>query len=230
MYSCQVAAEKLTRETVVESALSLADEEGVEAVTIRRLAGRLGVTPMALYWHFKNKDELMWALAEHVLSGVTADLSPGDSWQKRLRMMVEALVRVMREHPCLPDLLTAVEDKHEVESFKRATEVALDVLATAGFTLSEGFAISAYLLNGSVALVKNQPYCPANRSVTDEAEARRQRRLKLESLPPDRYPRMIEYAATLCDPPDRERYFTFGVDLLLAGVEALARKNPPAPG
>jgi TetR/AcrR family transcriptional regulator, tetracycline repressor protein len=219
-----VASEKLTRETVVEQALALADDEGVEAVTIRRLAGRLGVTPMALYWHFKNKDELMWALAEHVLSGVTADISPGDSWRKRLRMMVEAIVRVMREHPCLPDLLTAVEDKHDVDSFKRATEAALDILTEAGFTLREGFYISSYLLNGAIGLVKGQP-CPIVLPREEEAEARRQRRLKLESLPSDRYPHIIEYGATLAEPPDVEHYFTFGIDLLLTGVEALARRH-----
>jgi AcrR family transcriptional regulator len=215
----------LTRETVVEQALALADDEGVEAVTIRRLAGRLGVTPMALYWHFKNKDELMWALAEHVLSGVTADVYPGDSWQKRLRTMVEAIVRVMREHPCMPDLLTAVEDKHDLDSFKRATEAALDVLTTAGFTLREGFYISSYLLNGTIALVKNQPACSPCLSDAEEAEARRQHRLKIQSLPPDRYPHMIGYADTLIDPPDVQHYFTFGVDLLLTAVEAMAHRH-----
>src|SRR5690348_12640763 len=58
LYGCQVAGEKLSKAAVAERALRLGDEEGVEAVTIRRLAQELGVTPMALYWHFKNKDDL----------------------------------------------------------------------------------------------------------------------------------------------------------------------------
>ncbi|WP_248964206.1 TetR family transcriptional regulator [Sphaerisporangium perillae] len=219
-----MAQEKLTRETVVEHALTLANDDGVGAVTIRRLAGSLGVTPMALYWHFKNKEELMSALAEHVLSRVTADVSPGDLWHRRLRVMVEALVRVMREYPCVPDLLTEVEDKHELESFKRATEATLDVLTAAGFTLREGFQISSYLLNGTIALVKGRPACSRRPLDAEEAEARRQRRLKLESLPRDRYPHMVEYGATLAEPPDVEGYFTFGVDLLLAGIETLAAR------
>jgi TetR/AcrR family tetracycline transcriptional repressor len=221
-----VAQEKLTRETVVDQALALADDEGVEAVTIRRLASLLGVTPMALYWHFKNKDELMWALADHMLLGVTADISPGDTWQKRLRVMVEALIRVMREHPCLPALLAIVEDKHDVESFQRATEAALDVLTTAGFTLRESFYISSYLLNGSIALVRYQPTPPLR--LAEEAETRRQRRLKLESLPCDRFPRMVEYGATLAKRPDIDQYFTLGTDLLLAGIETLAQRHEPS--
>jgi AcrR family transcriptional regulator len=50
---------KLSRAAVVDRALWLADAEGVEALTIRRLAQELGVTPMALYWHFRNKEELI---------------------------------------------------------------------------------------------------------------------------------------------------------------------------
>ncbi|MFC4536269.1 TetR/AcrR family transcriptional regulator [Sphaerisporangium dianthi] len=216
-----MANEKLTRETVVEQALALADEEGVEAVTIRRLAGRLKVTPMALYWHFKNKEELMAALAEHVLRGVTADLSPDDPWQVRLRALVEAVVRAMRENPCVPDLLGAVKDKLDLESFNRATEAALDVLAEAGFTPREAYAISSYLLNGVTALVKG---CPGWSGEPAEAEERRLRRVRLESMPGDRYPRMICYGATLAEPVDLEQYFRFGVDLLLGGIHTLAAR------
>ncbi|GII66772.1 putative transcriptional regulator, TetR family protein [Sphaerisporangium krabiense] len=220
-----MAAEKLTRESVVERALELANEEGVESLTIRRLAGRLGVTPMALYWHFKNKDEMVWALAEHLLSTLTADISPDDPWQVRLRGMVETLVAAMREHPSLPDFLATVEAKHDLDSFRRATEAALDALTSAGFSLSEGYYVSSYLLNGAIALVKYHPGCPAGMSEAEEAEARRLRRLHIESLPRDRFPRMIDYGATLAGPPDVDHYFAFGVDLLMAGVEAMARRR-----
>ncbi|MBX6169527.1 MAG: helix-turn-helix transcriptional regulator, partial [Thermobispora bispora] len=90
---------KLSRQAVLEGALRLADEEGVAAVTIRRLAGELQVTPMALYWHFKNKDELLAAAADHLMTGVIADIPPGRGWRERLRALVEALVGTMRAHP-----------------------------------------------------------------------------------------------------------------------------------
>ena len=70
----------------------LADADGLEAVTIRRLAQELGVTPMALYWHFKNKDELMLGLADYLLADVKATRGPDDPWLKQLRAMVEALL------------------------------------------------------------------------------------------------------------------------------------------
>jgi AcrR family transcriptional regulator len=58
--------QKLDREAVVDAALRIADAEGLEVVTIRRLAHELSVTPMALYWHFKDKDRLLAAVADRL--------------------------------------------------------------------------------------------------------------------------------------------------------------------
>src|SRR5258707_15683849 len=74
-YSCQVMAAaktsetertKLSRPAVVDRALALADRAGVDALTIRRLATELGVTPMALYWHFRSKEELIAGVADRI--------------------------------------------------------------------------------------------------------------------------------------------------------------------
>lgn len=209
---------------MIGQALAIADEEGVEAVTIRRLASRLGVTPMALYWHFKNKDELMWALAEYVMLGVTADVSPGDAWDKRVRVMVEALVRAMREHYCLPDLLASL-DKYELRGFLRATEAALDALTAGGFTLREAYYVSTYLLTSAIGLVQAEPGRHSGSTEAERTEARRQRRLKLASLPCDRYPRTVQYGETLADAPDIEQYYAFGIDLIMNGVHGMAGRK-----
>jgi AcrR family transcriptional regulator len=211
----------LTREVVAERAAKIADTEGLDAVTSRRLAQELGVTAMALYWHFKNKDELLLGIADHALADVKATRDRGDSWQKQLRAMVEALVGVMREHPCLPDLMQVVE-KQNVASFTRATNDALELLAKAGFSLDEGYWVSSHLLHGAIGLVRAQPGCPPTMSAQEAVEWRRQKRLALEALPHDRYPMMVAYADTLRQEPDVERYFAFGIDLLMAGVETMA--------
>ena len=84
MYSCQHGCadffgrrpqpgrggDELTREAVVEVALDVADTEGLDKVTVRRLAQHFGVTPMALYWHVKNKDELLEAMGDQVFAGM----------------------------------------------------------------------------------------------------------------------------------------------------------------
>src|SRR5215813_12972069 len=134
VYSCQVGSEKLSRETVAEHALKLADAEGLDSVTIRRLAQEMGVTPMALYWHFKNKDELFLGIVDHALTGVKATREPDDPWQHQLRSMVEALLTVMRAHPSLTELFHFV-DMRAASSFSRATNDALELLTRGGYGL-----------------------------------------------------------------------------------------------
>ena len=207
---------------MAEQALRLGDEHGLEAVTIRRLAQELGVTPMALYWHFKNKDELLYGIADHALSTVRADRDAGDPWPRQLRAMLEALVDVMRRHPVLPDLLNAVE-KTRLGSFTRASDDALALLGEAGFDVQEGWWIATHLMHGAIGLVAGQPDNPPQLPPERAAEWRRQRRVELECLPADQFPMLVRFGETYAHQPDPERYFSFGVDLLMAGVEATAR-------
>jgi TetR/AcrR family tetracycline transcriptional repressor len=73
---------KLNRDNVVSEALDLLDEVGLDAVSTRRLAQRLGVEQPSLYWHFGNKDALLSAMAEAAMAPhATAPLpEPGDDW------------------------------------------------------------------------------------------------------------------------------------------------------
>ena len=223
----KTSADRLTRTVVAERALRIGDTDGLEAITIRRLAQELGVTPMALYWHFKNKDELLLGLVDHVLTDVRADRAAADPWPAQLRAMVEALVRAMRAHPCLPDLLHAV-DKQDVEGFTRATEDALGLLERAGFPLEEGYWVASYLLHSAIGLVNAQPGCPPGVPPERAGEWRRQRRVQLQSLSAERFPRMVRLAGAYEDPADLERYFTFGIDLLMGAVENMAAGRPVA--
>ena len=91
---------RLSRAAVVERGLAIGDEDGLEAVTIRRLAAELGVTPMALYWHFRNKDELMTGLADAVWSELDVRVDPQADWPLQLRGLLESLVGILRRHPC----------------------------------------------------------------------------------------------------------------------------------
>ncbi|MFI5910573.1 TetR/AcrR family transcriptional regulator [Dactylosporangium sp. NPDC051541] len=218
----------LTRTAVAERALRIGDREGLDAITIRRLATELGVTPMALYWHFKNKDELLLGLIDHVLADVRADRSASDPWPDQLRAMVEALVRAMRAHPCLPDLLHAA-DKKSVESFTRATDDALGLLERAGFDLEEGYWVATYLLNSAIGLVQGQPGCPPPQVPPDQIdEWLRTQRIHLQSLSAERYPQMVRLADTYHTLPDLDRYYAFGIQLLIGAVEKMAASRPVA--
>ena len=104
---------RLTKQAVVDRALALGDAEGLEALTIRRIATELGVTPMALYWHFRNKEELLAGLGDQVWSELDTDVDPDAPWDLQLRGLLESLLHVLRAHPCASQLILDGEKNSE---------------------------------------------------------------------------------------------------------------------
>src|SRR5512141_724295 len=74
----------LDRDGIVAEALRIVDADGVDAVSIRRLADALGVTPMALYWHVRDKAELLELVGQAVIAGVEVPEQQSD-WRDDLR-------------------------------------------------------------------------------------------------------------------------------------------------
>src|SRR5580698_4105931 len=83
---------RLSKRAVVERALKLADADGLDALTIRKLAQELGVTPMALYWHFRSKDDLLVGLAERLWSEIDLTVDPSAPWSAQLRELLQSLI------------------------------------------------------------------------------------------------------------------------------------------
>lgn len=96
VYSRAVAA--LDRAAVVEAAIALADEQGLERVTLRRLAARLGVTAMALYRHVPGKDALLDGMAE-ALYGQIELPTAGAAWREGLATIARSARTVLLAHP-----------------------------------------------------------------------------------------------------------------------------------
>jgi TetR/AcrR family transcriptional regulator, tetracycline repressor protein len=212
---------RLSKAAVVERGLALADAEGLEAVTIRRLTADLGVTPMALYWHFRSKDELLVGLADRVWGEIDVDVDPDADWSAQLRGLLESLIRVLRTHPSASQLLMSGE-KRTSEAASIANEVALEVLHRAGFDAEHAAAIAKNALFTGITLVMSEPGFEPGLSEAERIEHQRLARVRLSLLPPDKFPRLVECAVpmTACDNPDF--HYKLGVDLFVAGVQALA--------
>ncbi|WP_250575437.1 TetR/AcrR family transcriptional regulator [Nonomuraea sediminis] len=215
---------KLTAEAIVERALEIGDAEGLDAVTIRRLATELGVTPMALYWHFKNKEQLLVGMADHLVDGFAAKPADERSWQEQLRDLVEGLIRTLRSYPCAKNVLEQV-DQTEVPSFLKVWDQALGLARTAGFSTEESCLISKYLLQSAIAIADAPVHLRPGRTPDEVQEIVRVKRLGLQSLPVDRYPHLVEMAGPMVEGMDPDFYDSFGVDLVLSGIEALARSR-----
>src|ERR1700761_8892487 len=91
----------LSRASIVDRAVAIADVEGLEAVSIRRLAQELGVTPMALYWHVQNKDELLAAMGDRIFADLDLPAGREDPWDDRLSQLMVVLLAGLRRHPTL---------------------------------------------------------------------------------------------------------------------------------
>jgi TetR/AcrR family transcriptional regulator, tetracycline repressor protein len=214
---------RLTKAAVVDRALALADKSGLEALTIRKLATELGVTPMALYWHFRGKDELLDGLADRIWSEVDVSVDPAASWGEQLRGMLTSLLSVLRAHPAAAQLLIQSE-KRNAEAALNATEAALEVLRSAGFSVEDSSAIARGALWTGLALVMSEPGSE-QLDQTERVEVQRKKQVELATLSPARYPRLVEAAIpmTACDDP--ELHYRFGVELLIAGVSAIAARR-----
>lgn len=204
----------------MDGALALADEEGLEGLTIRRLAQRLGVTPMALYWHFKNKDELHVALVDRVWSLVDTKVDPAAPWYDRLRTLMESVVGVLRVHPSAAQLLMTawIDAPYCYDSM----EAALAILAEGGFEPEKAGVLCGYGLRTAITLVIGDPNVKPTMTCEEVAEVRRQKRIRLATLPPDRYRHMVDAAPVLAAAVDSDASIALGIDIFVAGVRAIA--------
>lgn len=213
----------LTRQAIVDRALALASADGLEAVTIRRLAKDLGVTPMALYWHFRNKDELLDGMVSRIYEKIDPQVDQSATWQEQLRTLLGSMIEVLRENPSTVNLLATRNTASEANL--RAIEITLDILRRAGFSPEEATQVARQALSTITDLISRVHATVPQKEPGELLDAQRRTRVFLESLPPERYPRIVEAAGPLstCDDPDA--YYAFGLDLLMAGIETMAARK-----
>jgi TetR/AcrR family transcriptional regulator, tetracycline repressor protein len=213
---------RLTKQVVVERALALGDAEGLDALTIRRLATELGVTPMALYWHFRNKEELLAALGDQVWSELDTDIDTAAPWHLQMRSLMESLLHVLRSHPCASQLI--LQGEKQTDAALVASETALEVLRRGGFDPEHAAAITRNALWTGLMLTMSELGFKPAMTEAERAEQQRKTRVRLALLPPDRYPCLVEAAGPM-SASDPAFHYSFGVDLFIAGVQAMAARH-----
>ena len=216
---------RLSKRAVVDRALKLADADGLEALTIRKLAQDLGVTPMALYWHFRSKEDLLEGMAEEVWHEIDVHVDPSVPWWTQLQGGLESLIKVLRAHPSAPQLLLEHEKRNEAAL--RATEAALEILLGAGFDPQHAAEIARSTLWTGITLVMSEAGYHPELSDDERAELNRRSQLELAMLPPGRYPHLVQCAAPManCEP---DIHYRLGVELFIAGVTAIAERQRSA--
>jgi TetR/AcrR family transcriptional regulator, tetracycline repressor protein len=211
---------RLSKRAVTDRALKLADADGLDTLTIRKLAQDLGVTPMALYWHFRSKEDLLEGVAERVWGEIDVNVDPSAEWPDQLAGLLKSLVSVLRAHPSAPRLVLEHEKRNEAAL--RATEVTLKVLRDAGFDPRYASEIARSTLWTGITLVMSEPGYHPELSAEEHAERLRRAQIELALLPAAKYPRLVECAApmTACDDP--EFHYRLGIEVFIDGVRAAA--------
>ena len=211
----------LSRTAIVERALTVMDADGPEAVTIRRLAQEFGVTPMALYWHVANKDELFAAMGDALLADVAPPVVKGP-WHLQLRAVIDVLIRELNKHPAaaelvFPRILVA-------PSGLEITEFTLALLEDSGFSREQAADLARMGLQTAMMLVTQRPGAESQAAQEERDALLAEKRAHIENLPADRYPRIRAVAGPLTDCDDEDAYYGFGVDLYIEGAQALLRR------
>ncbi|MCP3097932.1 TetR/AcrR family transcriptional regulator C-terminal domain-containing protein [Myxococcus sp. K15C18031901] len=205
----------LSRERILRAALDIVDEEGLEAISMRRLGQALGVEAMSLYNHVPNKAAILDGVFEAVLAELPA-AKPEASWQAFVRARSRALRSVLRAHP---DTLPLFATRPAVTPASiHHVETVLEALRGAGFEVDE--ALSA--LQVMMAFVVG--HTVATHAPTRPDEESHPAYLQLSE---EAFPRVRELARVL-ERHDVEAEFEFGLEAMVSGLEAHRKRRPPA--
>jgi TetR/AcrR family tetracycline transcriptional repressor len=223
----------LTRQLVVERALKIGTTEGLEAVSLRRLASELGVTPMALYRHVRDKQDLINAMTEVTLEGLdlTSGLTPSMSWTDKMRLALSNFKTQMEERPLSLPLSIAYSGDGPV-GFWSATEGLLGILLEAGLERRQAVVlirVITNLLSGYLVLISQ-----AKPEVLEEVRDPRRmeilrKRFELAqlNLPREQFPHLVGSAKEMADVwmNDPNLWWNDTVDLIVFGLERFASRD-----
>ncbi|KAB1947716.1 TetR family transcriptional regulator [Micromonospora sp. ALFpr18c] len=218
----------LSRDRILRAAVALADETGIESLSMRNLAHDLGVVPMALYKHVANKDELLDGMIDVVVGQIDAP-EPDAHWKDAIRRRVLSAREALRRHPWAP---------LAIESRTMATPAVLAYLDSVVGTFQAG-GFSADLAHhvmhtmGSRILGFSQELFDASRRAGRSGTTNPE---PPAALPPEfaaRFPHLAEIATAAAHDDqsvvgpgcDDQFEFEFALDLLLDGIERLHQQG-----
>ena len=206
----------LSKQRVVAEAIRLADREGVDGLSMRRLAGVLGAGAMSLYHYVASKDELLDAMIDIVFAEIELPSDEGD-WKLALRRRADSARQVLARHPWAIGLMESRTSPGHANL--RHHEAVIACLRKAGVSVAmathANWLLDSYVYGYALQVV-SLPFDSAD-ELADMVEG-----VYLPQLPADEFRYLNESAAALVatgyDPADE---FGFGLDLILDALEPL---------
>mgnify|MGYP001821158625 FL=1 len=217
----ETARKPLTRERVLEGAVTLADEIGVEALTMRKLADALDVKPMTIYHHVPGKEQIIDGMVDVVFSEI--DLPPSDlDWRPAMRVRCISARQALNRHWWAAPLMetrtspgpASIAHHDAVIGCLRGGGLSLQMTAHA-YAILDSFVYGFATQEASLPFHGDEPDVPL-----DELAAG-----MMEAFPADTYPNFVEFTVEHALQPgyDFGDSFEFGLDLILDGLERAVR-------
>jgi TetR/AcrR family tetracycline transcriptional repressor len=209
-----VSTVPIDQDLVVRTALRMLDEDGLERLTLRRLATELDVKAPALYWHFASKRALLDRMADAVLAPAVPELAgpaDPDGWPQWLEHTADVLRARLLAHPDGASLALGA-DLSRAGALLRFVERTIEVLHGAGFGLADASRAAASFVWFVVGRTVEEQALPDPAAMHRLAEAG-------PSI-------LIRAMAERTAPDDRDASFRFGVRIMVAGLQSvLVREN-----
>ena len=210
-------APKIRRDQVIQAALGLLDQDGLEGLTLRKLALALDVQAPSLYWHFSGKQALIDAIADALVMDVVLPHGPDQQWDSRLRQIAAALRQALLKHR---DGARVFAGTYVVsDNVLRINESMLEAFALAGVDVSRAstysFSVLYYILG---FVMEEQALGP--HSEFDVAS----RKSAFEELAKRSYPRNLAAREAIFS-TDFDARFSTGLELIISGVKQQASET-----
>ena len=214
---------RLTREAITEAALALVDAQGLDSLSMRNVAERLGVQASALYGHVSGKQELIQLMLDHVALEIELpEPDPGD-WEEQVKEFARAARRALGAHrdlagaslaniPTGPNMLGLID---RLLALLSASGLPRQAVAYAADLLPQFVTASVYEERLFMQRLEREP------AYFDQVEA------YFRAAPADRFPALADLVTELVAPEDGpDARFEFGLDVLVQGLAALAARSP----
>lgn len=208
----------LNRERVVQAAVALADEDGIESLTMRKLAGAVGVKPMSLYNHIGNKDDLLDGMIDVVFSEIELP-SPADGWKTAMRQRGLSIRAVLSRHRWAIGLMESRTSPGPATL--RHHDAVIGCLRNAGFSVeltAHAYSVLDAYIYGFALQERALPFD------NPEQTSKRAQAIMAQFLADD-YPHLAELTTEYVLQPgyDYGNEYEVGLDLILDSLEAHRR-------
>jgi AcrR family transcriptional regulator len=210
----------LSRERVLVEAVALADENGIDTLTMRRLADRLHVEPMSLYHHVANKNEILDGMVDVIFREIELPSARAE-WKTAMRERAGSARDALRRHPWAIGLMQSRATPGPATL--RHHDAVIGCLRNAGFTVE----LTAHAFSAIDGYVYGFAMQELNLPFTTPEETAELAVTFLEHFPAEEYPHLAEVTTEHVLQPgyDYGNEFEFGLDLILDGLER-ARASP----